>query len=157
MKKLCLFLFLWIPLYAQQQSRIFTPDDYARAEKFLAPNVTRLVVGGDVTATWLPDDRFWYRSTTVAGVEYVIIDPAKRTRIPYSPTPADTAGQGSGRGFGRRGPASTAVKSPDGKREAFIRDWNLWIRDTATKQEQQLTADGVKEQANRRVQIIILQ
>jgi dipeptidyl-peptidase 4 len=35
--------------------------------------------------------------------------------------------------------------SPDGKREAFIRDWNLWVRDTATGKETQLTTDGVKD------------
>jgi len=40
---------------------------------------------------------------------------------------------------------NTAVLSPDGKREAFIRDWNLWVRDVATKQEKQLTTDGVKD------------
>jgi dipeptidyl-peptidase-4 len=35
--------------------------------------------------------------------------------------------------------------SPDGKREAFIRDWNLWVRDVATGAETQLTTDGVKD------------
>ncbi|MEO8945193.1 MAG: DPP IV N-terminal domain-containing protein [Gemmatimonadaceae bacterium] len=32
--------------------------------------------------------------------------------------------------------------SPDGKKIAFIRDWNLWVRDVATGQEKQLTTDG---------------
>ena len=32
--------------------------------------------------------------------------------------------------------------SPDGKREAFVRDWNLWLRDTASGKETQLTFDG---------------
>ncbi len=32
--------------------------------------------------------------------------------------------------------------SPDGKREAFIRDWNLWLRDVASGKETQLTIDG---------------
>ena len=36
------------------------------------------------------------------------------------------------------------VLSPDRKSEAFIRDWNLWIRDVATGKETQLTTDGVK-------------
>lgn len=40
------------------------------------------------------------------------------------------------------GPANV---SPDGKREAFIRDWNLWVRDVATGAETQLTTDGVKD------------
>ncbi len=34
------------------------------------------------------------------------------------------------------------VASPDGTREAFIRNWNLWIRDVATRAETQLTTDG---------------
>ena len=37
-----------------------------------------------------------------------------------------------------------AVPSPDGKRLAFVRDWNLWIRDVATGTETQLTTDGSK-------------
>lgn len=35
--------------------------------------------------------------------------------------------------------------SPDGKRWAFVRDWNLWVRDVATGKETQLTSDGVKD------------
>ncbi|MES2123693.1 MAG: DPP IV N-terminal domain-containing protein [Gemmatimonadota bacterium] len=45
---------------------------------------------------------------------------------------------------GRRG-ATLAVTSPDGKRSAFIRDWNLWIRDVTTGDESQLTTDGVTD------------
>ena len=36
------------------------------------------------------------------------------------------------------------VLSPDGKRAAFIRNWNLWVRDVATGQERALTTDGVR-------------
>ena len=35
--------------------------------------------------------------------------------------------------------------SPDGKLAAFIRDYNLWVRDAATGKEAQLTTDGVKD------------
>jgi dipeptidyl-peptidase 4 len=35
--------------------------------------------------------------------------------------------------------------SPDKKLGAFIRDWNLWVRDLATGKETQLTTDGVKD------------
>lgn len=34
------------------------------------------------------------------------------------------------------------VVSPDGKRAAFVRDWNLWVRDLDTGEERQLTTDG---------------
>ena len=37
------------------------------------------------------------------------------------------------------------VTSPDGKRDAFIRNYNLWVRETASGRETQLTKDGVKE------------
>jgi dipeptidyl aminopeptidase/acylaminoacyl peptidase len=36
------------------------------------------------------------------------------------------------------------VLSPDRRQEAFIRGWNLWVRDLATGQETQLTTDGVE-------------
>ena len=35
--------------------------------------------------------------------------------------------------------------SPDGKSAAFIRDYNLWVRDVASGRETQLTTDGVKD------------
>jgi len=42
-----------------------------------------------------------------------------------------------------KGPPLTL--SPDKKLGAFIRDWNLWVRDLATGAETQLTTDGVKD------------
>jgi len=36
------------------------------------------------------------------------------------------------------------VLSPDKRTEAFVRDWNLWLRDVATGKETQLTIDGVE-------------
>ena len=35
--------------------------------------------------------------------------------------------------------------SPDGKTAAFIRDWNLWVRDVVSNKETQVTTDGVKD------------
>lgn len=139
---------LWIvavclPVLVHPQSRVVTAADYARAEKFLAPTVGPLVVGGTVTARWLDGDRFWYGITRGEESEYVLIDPAKRTRSPYTPTAEEKAGLARPRG--PRGARSSAVASPDGKKEAFIRDWNLWVRDVATKAEKQLTTDGVKD------------
>ncbi len=100
-----------------QERRALTTADYDRAAKFLAPNLAGLMVGGTVAAHWLADGRFWYNSTTLAGVTPTIVDPANRTR---------------------------AVAAADGKRAAFIRDWNLGVRDVATGLERQLTRDGVR-------------
>ncbi|MGV3527937.1 MAG: DPP IV N-terminal domain-containing protein [Flavisolibacter sp.] len=44
---------------------------------------------------------------------------------------------------GRRFGGSTSI-SPDGKKEVFLRDWNLWVRDLATRKETQLTTDGIE-------------
>ena len=44
---------------------------------------------------------------------------------------------------GRR-PRPEGVTSPDGAQIAFIRDWNLWLRDTHTNAERQLTRDGIE-------------
>ena len=40
---------------------------------------------------------------------------------------------------------SSSVVSPDGKREVFVRNWNLWVRDVENKVETQLTADGIED------------
>jgi dipeptidyl aminopeptidase/acylaminoacyl peptidase len=45
---------------------------------------------------------------------------------------------------GGRARAATDV-SPDKTKAAFIRDWNLWVREVATGKETQLTTDGVKD------------
>jgi dipeptidyl aminopeptidase/acylaminoacyl peptidase len=62
--------------------------------------------------------------------------------------PAVTTGGGGRGGRGGRGGGAgqrNEVLSPDKKRAAFIRDFNLWVRDVATGQETQLTKDGVKD------------
>lgn len=50
-------------------------------------------------------------------------------------------------GRGGRGGAGARneVLSPDHKSAAFVRDYNLWIRDVATGKETQLTTDGLKD------------
>jgi len=184
---------------AAQQTPV-TATDYARAEKFLAAAVTPLVSGTSVRGTWLPGDRFWYRSTNPVGSTFILVDPTRKKKAPafdharvaaslsaatgesYDAaklpfTTIEMAEKGnsftatvSGRRYscdvmgvscvavpgavpaqtapangGGRGGAALSVASPDGKRAAFIRDWNLWVRDVATGQETQLTTDGVKD------------
>jgi dipeptidyl aminopeptidase/acylaminoacyl peptidase len=54
-------------------------------------------------------------------------------------------GGGGGGGRGGFGGAPPVSLSPDGKSAAFIKDYNLWVRDIATNKETQLTTDGVKD------------
>jgi dipeptidyl aminopeptidase/acylaminoacyl peptidase len=46
---------------------------------------------------------------------------------------------------GPRGGDNAMATSPDGKRVAFVRDYNLWVREAATGKETQLTTDGMKD------------
>jgi dipeptidyl aminopeptidase/acylaminoacyl peptidase len=55
--------------------------------------------------------------------------------------PADTPGKNSQ--HAEKTPPLTL--SPNKKFGAFIRDWNLWVRDMTTGAETQLTTDGVKD------------
>jgi dipeptidyl-peptidase-4 len=124
-------------------TRALTTADYARAERFMPYNTTPLVLHGGVKATWLPDDRFWYRTATENGNEFVLIDPVAgaRSRCGLAECNDRTADAAARRGHGQR----RDVPSPDGKRTAFIRDWNLWVRDIATGAETPLTGDGVRD------------
>jgi hypothetical protein len=113
------------PLGAQQ-GRVVTPADYDHAKEFLAPALNGMVVGGTANATWAPDGRFWYRNTSFAGNEIVVIDPAAKTRkrcdanvspcegitIPAGGGGRGGRGGGGGRaGGGGRGAAATAARA----------------------------------------------
>jgi dipeptidyl aminopeptidase/acylaminoacyl peptidase len=165
---LCATVLSALPALAQQPYRVaeVTAADYARGEKYLAPGVANLTSGGVVQPNWLPDDRFWYRVTgtgTPATVTVVLVNPVAKTKTvcdatmsncPGVPANAATAPAGGGgrggppggggRGGGRGNAGPPLTMSPDGKLGAFIKDWNLWVRDVATGQERQLTRDGSK-------------
>src|SRR5690349_25095695 len=60
-----------------------TRDDYARAERMLLWNAAALVRKASVQPHWIDkSDRFWYRSETADGAEFVVVDPARGTRRP---------------------------------------------------------------------------
>jgi dipeptidyl aminopeptidase/acylaminoacyl peptidase len=136
-----------LPTVAQQPA--LTADDYARAEKFMGYNTTPLVLRSGVRPTWLEDGRFWYRVTTEKGSEAFLVDPVKAAKVPCD-LPACRQPE-AGRGRGGRGGAQTgaanqnAIPSPDGKRTAFVREHNLWVREVTSGKETQLTTDGEKD------------
>ena len=126
--------------------RSLTTADYARAEKFLAATTASLVYHAALQPTWLADER----SGTAS--------PRKRAprRCWSTPRPAPGVLHASGVfASGRRTRAGSRrrhghaqrndIPSPDGTRTAFIKDWNLWVRDVATGKETALTTDGVKD------------
>lgn len=202
MRKYLLLLAVSACGYTAHAQQVLTSQDYERAEKFMYYNTESFIDGGTVRPVWLANDRFWYLSFTQMKKEFIIVDAAKKTRMPafdhaklatalgaatganydanklpfqsisFSPdekyvlftvsnkkwkferatglltvndaaVPSAEAGA-TGRG-GRRFDRGDEVFSPDGKKAAFIKDWNLWVRDVATNQSTQLTKDGVKD------------
>jgi dipeptidyl aminopeptidase/acylaminoacyl peptidase len=136
--------------YAQQP--LVTAADYARAERLLRDNVLPLVSGLGVQPIWLAGGRFGYRTTVRGQTQFVLVDPAKGTRIPCSPETDRCGGALDPREVARlhaEGPRTLGSRleslSPDGRRAAFIRNYNLWVREVATGRETQLTSDGSKD------------
>jgi len=200
-KSLLTGAFFALVLYANaQQGKSLTTKDYQHAESFLSYNTEPLIDNSSVKPNWLPGDKFWYRNLTAQGSEFILVDPAKKSRsaafdqqkladalssatgekydankLPFqgiaftpdgssvvfrvedkqwafnlgsSQLSADTSHIviPSNRPGGRRGGGGgIEVLSPDGKKSAFIMDYNLWVRDVKTKQETQLSTDGIKD------------
>jgi dipeptidyl-peptidase 4 len=118
-----------VPVRAQ--NRALTADDYTRAEKFMGYNTAQLMLRAVSRVTWLSDEQIRYRITTEKGNEFLLVDAVRGT--------SESTSEEQPRIDTR------AVLSPDGKRSAFIRNYNLWVRDAATGGETQLTKDGVPD------------
>ena len=126
------------PLAAQERPANAPPaptaDDYARAEKFLAPAISALVVGGSVSPTWLPDDRFTYRSTTADGAQFLLVDPVKATKAPAFDHVKLAAALGAAAGGTfdpKKLPFQTIDLSADGTSVAFDVGARRWSCDVA--------------------------
>jgi len=191
------FLALAATVNAQQGPQL-TAKDYEHAEKFLNYNTAPLIDHDNVNAVWLAGDKFWYRTLTPKGSEFILVDPVKKTRatafdqqklaaslskatgkhyeaemLPFHSFSFSADGKsvifdadgkqwscnlqtyecqpdnshataGKERCRGRRR-AESEVISPDRKKVAYIKDYNLWVRDTDSHKETQLTTDGVKD------------
>jgi dipeptidyl-peptidase-4 len=86
---------------------------------------------GDKTVVVVTHSRKFRCDLSGAGVCTEIVVPGAKATDEESPAAARNRG-------------GTDV-SPDKTKAAFIRDWNLWVRDLATGKETQLTTDGVKD------------
>ncbi|HTH51515.1 MAG TPA: DPP IV N-terminal domain-containing protein, partial [Pyrinomonadaceae bacterium] len=137
-----LLVVLLVLTTAALAQKALTSFDYDRAVQRLSFSTDQLVDRNGVRATWLPDGRFYYRALTPLASEYVVVDPKTGSRK-AAPTLAElgiSAAAATGGGFQSNGGAT----SPDGTKTAFIRDFNLWVKDNATGKETQLTKDGEK-------------
>ncbi len=139
MKKL-LFIAITIAVSVNavaQCSDSLTAKDYAHAEQFLFYNTNKLVDHGRVDPHWISDDQFWYSDSKADGNDYVLVNAAtgKKSVVSREDLPKEED---------HSRPNRNEVLSPDGTKSAFIKDYNLWVRDISTGKETQLTTDGVK-------------
>ncbi len=187
---------VWMVSVHAQQS--LSNKDYQQAERFLSYHTQPLIDRAPAAPNWLPGDRFWYRTLTPQGSEFIFVDATKGQRsLAFDPQKLAAAlSTATGKTYSAallpfqsfsyaddnrsiifrangqqwkadlqtytlakdssvqtgnpaRGPRSRRgsgeALSPDGSKAAFIRDWNLWLRDVKTGQETQLTTDGVKD------------
>ncbi len=114
-----------------------TLSDYERAQQFLSWNIRKLVFEAEIEPHWIGNgDRFWYENEKPGGKEYVLIDPERNTRGAASERDRSTEEKPKPEGL-----------SPDGHWQAEIKDYNLYLKDTSTGQEVQLTTDGIRDWA----------
>jgi len=95
-----------------------TADDYRRAENLLGYRTAPLVMNAGVRPTFLPDGRFWYRTQRPDGAEFVLVDPARRTKAPAFDhvRVADALSKAAGRTIERaRLPFTSIDLAPDGQ------------------------------------------
>ncbi|MFD2147433.1 hypothetical protein [Mucilaginibacter antarcticus] len=53
-----------------QQGKVFTAADYQRAESAMAYANEPLVERKNIRPTWLPDERYYYRTTAAEGNQF---------------------------------------------------------------------------------------
>jgi dipeptidyl-peptidase-4 len=129
-------------LVAPCQSPVtLTEADYQHAASMLSSNVSELIDQA-IRPQWLPDGRLWYKSTTENQEVYKLVNPA-RGKVITADSRADLFEKGKVKSDNERG-SRNEVLSPDGNYAAFIRDWNLWIREVSSGEEKALTTDGVE-------------
>lgn len=125
-----------------QPGRIYTSTDYNRAAATLGGNVNKYI-DNMIQPQWTFDGRLWYRSLTENQSKYILLNPVDSKRVIYN-TKKELS-DALPKEVINLALSSNEVVSPDGKKVAFIRDWNLWLRDVETGTETAQTVDGIKD------------
>ncbi|WP_034889611.1 S9 family peptidase [Gillisia sp. Hel_I_29] len=124
--------------------REVTKDDYERATKYLGASVRDLVTHGGVNPNWLKNGNFWYNVNTADGTQYIFVNANNGKKSSYNSVESLLKVHSQSKEEKSTTASYYDVVSPDGTKAAFIRDWNLWIKDLNSDEEFQLTTDGVE-------------
>ncbi|MBS1813350.1 MAG: DPP IV N-terminal domain-containing protein [Acidobacteria bacterium] len=118
---------LSLTLIAQAQQ--LTPADYARAESMLSSATTPLLDHTITGVHWKDANTLLYTESTDGKQKHYTLNITTNKRHTED----------------KQEPRPNATLSPDGKTTLFIRDWNLWVHDTLSGKDRQLTTDGVQD------------
>lgn len=122
--------------------KTLTQADYQNATTLLSGNVNKYIDNA-VQPQWLPDGRLWYRTSAQNSSEYVMFNPSDGKKITAA-SAKELFQKASVNPLAAGNYSYNEVPSPDGKYSAFIKDWNLWIRENATGTVKALTTDGIE-------------
>lgn len=120
-----------------QCSDSLTAADYSKAEQLMFYNTNQYIDHARVDPHWVGDAQFWYADTKGDSTSYVLVNSAtgKKSIVSKESLPKEPNHPWN----------MEEVISPDGKKAAFIKDYNLWVKNLSTGKETQLTTDGVKD------------
>jgi dipeptidyl aminopeptidase/acylaminoacyl peptidase len=146
MNKLFLIFFpVFLAGTVQAQQATVTASDYQRAESFLAANTQKYIDHVPGKPTWLSGDRFWYRTLTEQGSNFILVNAVKGTRSPAfnQQKLAQSLSAASGKNYtASMLPFQSFTFSPDGKSILFSAEGKQWKCDLKTYQ---ITADDSKK------------
>ncbi|WP_241502127.1 S9 family peptidase [Hymenobacter glacialis] len=134
-----------------QQLPALTAQDYARAERFMGYNTQALVDRSMGRPNWLANDRFWYRVMTAQGSEFMLVDPARKTRTPAFDHAKLAAGLSAASGQpyeAARLPFRSFTFSPDEEVISFTTGGKSWNYDVMSGQVTPNTTPAAKASPN---------
>lgn len=143
---ICLFFICLcsLQIFSQEgEQKVLTAEDYKAAAKFLPSNVYPLAENIGLQTNWMANGNLFYQISNNGKMSFVSVNP-KNGKKTVSENREDLLGNASQDSNSIKVNPRKEVASPDGKKVAFIKDWNLWMRDLETGEEVQLTNDGIE-------------
>jgi dipeptidyl aminopeptidase/acylaminoacyl peptidase len=158
MKKLITIL---LPVFlagtVQAQQTALTANDYQRAESFLTANTQKYIDHVAGKPTWLSGDRFWYRTLTAQGSEFVLVNAVKGSKAPAfnHEKLAQALSAASGKSYtASMLPFQSFTFSPDEKSILFSADGKSWKCDLKTYQVSQDGTSKAKTEEETRSELM---
>lgn len=130
MEFFAVFLLLANSLPAQEPyaPKALTVQDYKSAEKYMDRKWYGLVYRSGVQAKWTDDYQFTYQTSTPEGPVTYVVNAKKKSKtvlVPENPSADKSASKPASPTAAQRAMnrfRSNGILSPDGKKEAFIKD-----------------------------------